>query len=183
MAEEKYIVNSSLISISANMYAKLLYKVLDRRYSMGSIYSAIDISLAILAYYFADYMVGNHKYASDIAIGIPAIASNRDAVRIIESHASKFTTNQPAFNGFEDLIALINNSFSHIPVIDPLVFMNCFAQMWNGPALPALDFLPYFAMIIFSAYIGGNIGKDLGINGVIKNDADQFMKFIFDTYK
>lgn len=175
MDDTKVSINNSFIKTAANMYAKLMYKVLDKKYAVGSIYDSIDKCHAALAYFFASYFVDS-KYAKDIACNIPTLVDKRVALEYMSS--IKVTS----FNGFEDLILMLRDSIRGLSKLDTMHFISGFAEIWNGSAVPAIDYFPYFVHMISSAYVGANLVKDLLINSVIRTDGEDFMQGLVNIY-
>lgn len=168
MNDAKVTQNNSLLKTGANIYAKLMYKVLDKEYAVGSSFSSIDPCYTALAYFFASYMADS-KYARDIACSISTIVDKRAAKEYIGRVAID------SFDGFEKLIQLLKVSIPGLNKIDAMHVVGAYAHIWNGAAVPAIDFFPYFVHMIGSAYVGAAFMKDVLINSTIRTDGELFM--------
>jgi hypothetical protein len=183
MDDTPFYMNSAVMKCAANIYAKMAYKVLDKKWSIGINFSRIDIVLFIFAYFFTEYMAGNHARSVDIASTIDGLSSLTEGNRVALEVLSKIKDPKNAFRSFEDCIALLNKCLTDIIPIDIMTFIGAYAQHWQGSTIPGLDYLPYFAMTIFSAYIGGGLAKDIAVAQLMRQDGDTFVKLLSDLYK
>jgi len=167
---EKINTNNDLIKISANMYAKLLYKPLDKDYSVGSSYGEIDRTQALLAYFFCNNIMGCTKYSKDLAANIPVIVDTTGAKALLQT-----VTIQPEENFDEFIMKHIRTNIKGCSKISTRDFLHSYARMYGGTALPSLEYFPYFAYLVSSASIGSFIFKDMLINGIIKTDGEKFL--------
>ena len=181
MIDDKPISNNGeLLKVAGNMYAKFIYKVLDKRYSIGLETFAFDYCGSLSALFFAKCVAGASLQSSiSTSYSIPSIQNiDNTSDFIYKCNINKNTK----LETFEDLCKLLNNYVPKLSKVDPIIFISEFSRIWNGSVVPAIDFFPYFAMMIFSAYIGGNIGKDLLINATAKSDITDFVKIISALY-
>jgi hypothetical protein len=172
-----------LVKVTANMYAKMAYKVLDKKWSIGVDFVRIDIALFIFAYFFVYYMAGDEKRALDIATSISALSSAVEGRQVAINVVNVVPNQKEPFKSFNDAITLLNKCLTDIVPIDTLVYIGAYAQHWQGSTVPGLDYLPYFVMTIVSSYIGGGFAKDIAVAQLLLKDADNFIKLLSDTYK
>jgi hypothetical protein len=181
--DSTFYMNSALMKCAANIYAKMAYKVLDKKWAVGVNFARIDIALFIFAYFFADYIAGNHVRSVDIAASIEGLSSSTEGIRVATSVTGKLKDLKQPFTSFEDCIDLLNKCLTDISPVNTMSFIGAYAQHWQGSTVPGLDYLPYFAMTIFSAYIGGGLSKDISVAQLLHHDGDVFVKLISDLYK
>jgi hypothetical protein len=183
MDDSAFYMNSALMRCAANIYAKMAYKVLDKKWSIGVEFSRIDKVLFIFAYFFTEYMAGNHARSIDIASSIDGLSSPSQGAKVALEVTAKIKNPKNAFTSFEDCIALLNICLTDITPIDTRTFIGAYAQHWQGSTVPGIDYLPYFAQTVFSAYIGGGLSKDIAVAQLMRNDGDTFIKLLSDLYK
>ncbi len=121
--ETSFYMNTKLMQVAANMYAKLAYKILDKKWSIGIDFKRIDICLFIFAYFFAYYMAGDEKRALDIATTISGLSSVTEGKKVAEQITLNIKSPSSPFKSFEDCIMLLNASLSDIIPIDTMVFI------------------------------------------------------------
>ena len=176
--ENRFNSNVQIVKLCANMYAKLMYRVLDIKYSIGTTYEAIDQTHSALAYFFSKYFVDS-KYAEDIATTIPSIVDKNTARSTIAICSSKYKD----FKDFNGLISMLNDVVKNQGKIDALTFVSEFGRIYNGNCISGVDFLPYFIMMVFSAYVTGTLAKDIAVSSILREDCDTFIKLVSSIYK
>ena len=177
LEESRFASNLKAVKTASEMYSSILYRVLDVKYSVGTRYSSIDATKAALAYFFANYFIDS-KYAEDVAANLSNVVDKNGAIEEARLCAAKYKS----FENFEGLAKMLNETIDGLKNVEPLIILSEFGRLYNGSAVPALDYLPFFMMIIFSAYLTGGIGKDLAINSIVKTDADMMIKLISEIY-
>ena len=176
--ETKFSSNVQIVKTCAEMYAKMIFRVLKFEYSADSTFEAIDQIHANAAYFFANYFATS-KYASEIAKTIPSIVDKNNASKAVDLAVAKFKE----FKDFKDFISLINTTVKNLNNVDDLKFVSGFGKLFNGNAAPAIDFLPFFVMLLFSTYLSGGLGKDIAVASIVKNGCDDFIKYVSLIYK
>ena len=176
--EGKFNSNVQIVKLCANMYTTIMYRVLDIKYSIGSAYEAIDQAHAVLAYFFAKYFIES-KYAIDIASTIPSIVDKNTAKSTLAICESKYKE----FKDFNGLISALNDVVKNQGKIDALTFVSEYGRIFNGNCIPGIDFLPYFVMMIFSAYVTGALTKDIAVSSLLREDVVTFIKLVSTLYK
>lgn len=164
----KIVTNNDLIKTSANIYAKLMYKPLDKEFSVGSSYGQIDNAHALLAYFFA-YNVMESKYARENAINIDVIRDKREPTELLNSIDVSQFINLDTF-----ISIVIKNKIKGCNKIMTRHFCNQFVKMYGGNALPAMEYFPYLAHLVTSTYVGSNLFKDVLINSILRTDISTF---------
>jgi hypothetical protein len=178
----RFTINVPILKVAADMYSRIVYKTLDRKYAIGVDYAAMDICAFILGYFFLSYQC-EVKNALDIAETITNIRDRAAIKNVSDIIRTSVDRNTPPFQSFNDLPKLLNDKIKNIAQINSLLLISAFSQQWQGASVPALDFFPYFAMLIFSSYIGGTVANDLGINSLIRIEGEQFMKILSEVYR
>lgn len=177
MDEIKFSSNLKAVKLASEMYSNLMYRVVDVKYSVGNRYCDIDATKAAIAYFFANYFVDS-KYCGDIAANLSTVIDKNGAAEEAKICSERYRS----FGNFEGLATVLNETIGGLKNVDPMILLSEFGRLYNGAAVPALDYLPFFMMIIFSAYLTGTIGKDLAVNSVIKADAEIMIKLISEIY-
>lgn len=170
--------NTTLIKLAANAYAKMVYKVLDRAYSVGVNYSSIDKSYTLLAQYFMHSVIET-KYAVELAPTIECI-DDKEAAR---QYAKSYESNIKRWNNLVDLINALNVNIPNLGTVDPKHFLSEFARIWGPGSIASLEYFPYFFMLLASATIGAGIAEDVKINGLLKKDIDTIILLLGEIYK
>lgn len=176
--ETKFSSNVQIVKLCADMYAKMIFRVLKIEYSADSTFEAIDQIHAIAAYFFSSYFA-NSKYSVDIAKSIPSIVDKNNAVKVIDLATAKVKE----FKDFKDFISLINSTVKNLNNVDDLKFVSGFGKIFNGNSVPAIDFLPFFVMMMFSVYLSAGLVKDIAVTSLVKNEYDDFIKYVSLIYK
>lgn len=181
--DSAFFINSGIVKVAANMYARLCYKILDKKWSIGVDFKRVDVAMVIFAYFFAYYVAGEPKRALDIASAIDAVTNLNEGVKVARDIIKHVKDPKHPFKDFRDCIELLNKSISEIVPIDALTFIGVFAQHWQGSTVPGIDYLPYFVMTIVSSFIGAGLARDTAVLQVVRKDADTFIKMLSEVYK
>lgn len=163
--------NAAFLKICANSYANIVYKVLDKKFAIGSVYTEIDRAHIALAYFFATHLVDS-KYGKDIACNIASIVDKRDAIEFA------YSLPDGPFKDLNDLTNILKSNIKGLGKLDTIHLVSAFSEMWNGTAVPALEYFPYFIHMIGTAYVGAGLMKDVLINGTVRTDAEECMKML-----
>jgi hypothetical protein len=174
--ESKFARNSVAVRQSAMIYSKIIYKVLDREYSIGASMNSMTIVYSLFAYFFASYLAG-YKHAAATATNLDMVNDKARSADYIRELSKTY----PSFNSFPDVISALNTSVASVKNLDALSFLSKFSIMWKN-LIGAVDFLPYFMTLVFSAYIGGDVTKDVFFNSVSKKAIDDLMAVLPAVY-
>ncbi len=179
MNEDIVSKNADFVRVCAGMYAKLIYKVLDKKYSIGRDIFAFDYCGSASAFFFAKCIAGaSSDSAFRIAQSLPAVQDKDGTSNFL--HTSKIVDYE--MDAFNDFCKFLNDSLPKLEMIDPIAFCSEFSKVYNGAVLCAIDFFPYFTMLLFSAFLGGGIGKDILVNSTIRVELNEFMKILSGLY-
>jgi len=175
--ETKIKANVSFIKLMANIYANVMYKIMDSKYSVGSYFESQTKMLVNSAYFFASYFTES-TYARDIAKTIPAILDKDVADKASEEIAKL----KPQYTGFEDFIDGVNKTVRGMENVKALEYVSEFGRIYGGKIVAAIDYLPFFFMMLISAYVSGKMANDIIIQKTQAKDIDKMLKLVSSIY-
>lgn len=163
----KYTTNASILKMSANIYAKMLGKVLDKLYAIKIDSFRTDLIYFLLAKFFIVNLCDRIPTNTVDQMAKYAMP-NGSNIELIQTEAEQLSDGD--FKDFESFIkALASLNMKNLNV---RIVVENFARMYGETTLLALDYLPAFYSVIFSCAVQGGIGKDYILEGLCGKQID-----------
>ena len=159
----KYSGNVAFMSLSAIVYARLSVKILDKLYSVNLEPVNSDFYSYLFAKFFLLNMAGRSKSSTTDSIAHKACFNETSLKLLQEKEAEIQETNM--YDSLVLMFQAVNQSPSYN--VKFRSYFENFIRMYGDSTVLAMDYLPAFYQMIFSAAAGSNLAKDFIIERTI----------------
>lgn len=152
----KYTNNLDLMKLSSFIYSRMTTKILDKVFALD----LDNFNSDFMSYIFAKFFLVNMCERTDNELNSQLAYKccfNKSSFQLIQEFEQELPDTR-----FDSIFELIDSLklISAVKTLNVRTFVENFVRMYGESSLLALDYLPSFYQSIFSAAIGGNLGKD-----------------------
>lgn len=157
----KYTTNASILKMSANIYAKMIGKVLDKLYAIKIDPFKTDLIHFLLAKFFIVNLCDRIPTNTVDQMAKYAMP-NGNSLDLIQAEAAQLSEDDfKSFDSFIKGLSTLNMKNLNVRIV-----VENFARMYGETTLLALDYLPSFYGVIFGVAVQGGLCKDYILEGL-----------------
>jgi hypothetical protein len=174
---DKIIYNNIIIKNSANIYAKMIHKVIDRLTGIGMDRLRSDQIKYVFAKYFLINMIGRvandtvDSIASTVILGT-GLTALADFETTFASSMKIETQSELYHLNFLEFITGISKSVSWLDRLNTRNFLQTFTSMFGSPILLAAEDATYLLASIGSHQVGSDIISSYNFDGIYGKEGD-----------
>ena len=179
--ENKVVFNMQLTKLSAIIYTRMVYRVLDTLYSLDIAPEWVRNRVrANIGFFFLYHLMEKRLNSKD------DYDASYDAILTLIPNGKNLASlpiddlGQENYSDLKTFIGALARIHPSLKDLDVTIFLRKFIMMYGEKALLMLESYPYFLAYVFSVSIGGNILKDFALDKTVDKEGIQAYNIFFD---
>jgi len=157
LKENKVLMNTTIVKTSAIAYAKIVGRVLDKKYAINLNRMRSDQVYYVLAKFFLIHILGRTEGENVNNMAYAACYNGTSKTTILSTDE---IFDEDAYSSF-DLFITNLAKLDGIGKLTQRELLNEFISMYDTPNILAIEFLPYFYSMLFTSMIGAPVSSSI----------------------